>query len=81
MMPYAKRFGINPFWVQSGKRKTEAERQGYTVTIHLSQEEKHMLDCYMAEQNIQAYSHALRYCMNKELRTWHRSGGRQTHGK
>ena len=81
VMPYAKRFGINPFWVQSGKRKTEAERQGYTVTIHLSREEKHMLDCYMAEQNIQAYSHALRYCMNKELRTWHRSGGRQTHGK
>lgn len=33
VMPYAKRFGINPFWVQSGKRKTEAERQGYTVTI------------------------------------------------
>ena len=68
VMPYAERFGIAPFWIQSGKRKTYEERQTYAVTIHLSQEERQQLDAYMLEYQMTAYSHALRYFMLEALR-------------
>lgn len=74
---YAKRFSIQPFWVQSGCSKPKAERKHYTVTIHLSNEEKALVDEYLADQNIRAYSHMLRYCMQKELIHWQNEKGRQ----
>lgn len=67
VMPYAERFGIEPFWVQSGKRKTKDERQTYAVTIHLTPEERHSLDAYMAKHHMDAYGHALRYFMQRAL--------------
>ena len=67
VIPYAERFGIAPFWVQSGKRTEPEKRQTYTVTIHLSDEERRQLDAYMAEHEIDAYGHALRYFMQQEL--------------
>ena len=73
---YAKRFSIQPFWVQSGCSKPKAERKHYTVTIHLSNKEKALVDEYLADQNIRAYSHMLRYCMQKELLHWQNEKGR-----
>lgn len=68
LLPYAKRFGIEPFWPQSGATKKTVERQTYTVTIHLSQAEMEQLDAFMASQGMTAYSHALRYFMVQGLR-------------
>ena len=73
---YAKRFSIQPFWVQSGCSKPKSERKHYTVTIHLSNKEKALVDEYLADQNIRAYSHMLRYCMQKELLHWQNEKGR-----
>lgn len=67
LLPYAKRFHIRPFWTQSGKPRTDAERQNYTVTINLSQQEREALDAYMATHNMDAYSHALRYFIRQML--------------
>ena len=67
VMPYAERFGIKPFWVQSGKQTEPEKRQTYAVTIHLSEEERRHLDAYMSEHEMDAYGHALRYFMQKEL--------------
>lgn len=68
VMPYAERFEIEPFWVQSGKKCSDGERQTYAVTIHLSQEERSSLDAYMAKHHMDAYGHALRYFMQQALR-------------
>ena len=68
VMPYAERFGIEPFWVQSGKRRASEELQTYSVTIHLSQEERRRLDAYMGKHHMDAYGHALRYFMQQALR-------------
>lgn len=68
LLPYARRFGIEPFWPQSGATKKTVERQTYTVTIHLSQAEMEQLDAFMASQGMTAYSHALRYFMVQGLR-------------
>ena len=65
--PYAERFGIEPFWVQSGKQAEPEKRQTYAVTIHLSEEERRQLDAYMSAHEIDAYGHALRYFMWKEF--------------
>ena len=67
VMPYAERFGIEPFWIQSGKRKAYEDRQTYAVTIHLSQEERRRLDAYMDKHHMDAYGHALRYFMQRAL--------------
>ncbi|OUQ83837.1 TniQ family protein [Flavonifractor sp. An10] len=71
VMPYAERFGIEPFWVQSGKQTEPEKRQTYAVTIHLSEEERRHLDAYMSEHEMDAYGHALRYFMQKELALFH----------
>ena len=67
VMPYAERFGIKPFWIQSGKKCSDGERQTYSVTIHLSDQERRQLDAYMLEHHMTAYSHALRYFMLEAL--------------
>ena len=67
VMPYAERFGIAPFWVQRGKQIEPEKRQTYAVTIHLSEEERRQLDAYMSAHEMDAYGHALRYFMQKEL--------------
>ena len=74
LLPYTRRFGIAPFWPQSGSQKQVQERQTYTVTIHLSQTDRAELDAFMSEQGMGAYSHALRYFMEAGLRRW-REGG------
>lgn len=74
LLPYAKRFGIAPFWPQSGAAKEAQERQTYTVTIHLSPMEREELKVFMREQGMGAYSHALRYFLDTGLRRW-REGG------
>ncbi len=70
LLPYAKRFGVRPFWVQSGKPCTDEKRQTYPVTIHLSQQERDTLDAYMAANNMDVYGHALRYFMQKTVNEW-----------
>ena len=67
VIPYAERFGIAPFWIQSGKQTKPEKRQTYAVTIYLSEEERRQLDAYMSEHEMDAYGHALRYFMQKEL--------------
>ena len=74
LLPYAKRFGVAPFWPQSGAAKEAQERQTYTVTIHLSQTDRAELDAFMRDKGMGAYSHALRYFMEAGLRRW-REGG------
>ena len=68
LLPYAKRFGIGPFWPQSGAAKEAQERQIYTVTIHLSPMEREELKVFMRAQGMEAYSHAMRYFMEAGLR-------------
>ena len=70
LLPYAKRFGVRPFWVQSGKPCADEERQTYPITIHLSQQERENLDAYMAANNMDVYGHALRYFMLKIVNEW-----------
>lgn len=70
LLPYAKRFGVSPFWPQSGAQKQAQERQTYTVTIHLSPMERLELEVFMREQGMGAYSHALRYFLDTGLRRW-----------
>ena len=70
LLPYAKRFGIAPFWPQSGAAKEAQERQIYTVTIHLSPMEREELEVFMRAQGMGAYSHALRYFLDTGLRRW-----------
>ena len=70
LLPYAKRFGIRPFWVQSGKPCADDKRQSYSVTINLSQQEREDLDAYMAANNMDVYGHALRYFMSKAVENW-----------
>lgn len=74
LLPYTRRFGIAPFWPQSGSQKQVQERQTYTVTIHLSQTDRAELDAFMSEQGMGAYSHALRYFMEAGLRRWREEG-------
>ena len=74
LLPYAKRFGIAPFWPQSGAVKEEQERQTYTVTIHLSQTDRAELEVFMRAQGMGAYSHALRYFMEAGLHKWRKEG-------
>ena len=74
VLPYAKRFGVAPFWPQSGAQKQAQERQIYTVTIHLSPMERVELDAFMSEQGMGAYSHALRYFMEAGLHKWRKDG-------
>ena len=74
LLPYAKRFGIAPFWPQSGAQKQEQERQTHTVTIHLSQMEREELEVFMRAQGMGAYSHALRYFMEAGLHKWRKEG-------
>ena len=75
LLPYAKRFGVSPFWPQSGAQKQAQERQTYTVTIHLSPMERLELEVFMREQGMGAYSHALRYFLDTGLRRWREGGG------
>ena len=70
LLPYAKRFGVAPFWPQSGAAKEAQERQTYTVTIHLSPMERVELDMFMRDKGMGAYSHALRYFLDTGLRRW-----------
>lgn len=70
LLPYAKRFGIRPFWVQSGKPCADDKRQTYSVEIRLSAQEKEELDAYMAAHNMDVYGHALRYFMQKNIGDW-----------
>ena len=70
LLPYARRFGVQPFWGQSGKSGSEGTKYTYGVTIHLSRQERELLDRYMAENHFDAYSHVLRYFMEKALREW-----------
>lgn len=70
LLPYTRRFGIAPFWPQSGTVKEAQERQTYTVTIHLSQTDRAELDAFMSEQGMGAHSHALRYFLDTGLRRW-----------
>lgn len=65
---YAARFGIEPFWVQSGSPVAADARKGYTVTIHLSETEKRELDGYMQQHHFSAYSHVLRHFMMQGLK-------------
>ena len=74
LLPYAKRFGIAPFWPQSGAAKEAQERQIYTVTIHLSPMEREELEVFMRAQGMGAYSHALRYFLDTGLRRWREDG-------
>ena len=74
LLPYTRRFGIAPFWPQSGSQKQVQERQTYTVTIHLSQTDRAELDAFMSEQGMGAYSHALRYFLDTGLRRWREDG-------
>ncbi|MBM6665955.1 TniQ family protein [Flavonifractor plautii] len=74
LLPYAKRFGVAPFWPQSGAQKQEQERQTHTVTIHLSQMEREELEVFMRAQGMGAYSHALRYFMEAGLHKWRKEG-------
>ena len=74
LLPYAKRFGVAPFWPQSGAAKEAQERQTYTVTIHLSQTDRAELDAFMRDKGMGAYSHALRYFMEAGLRRWREDG-------
>ena len=52
LLPYAKRFGIRPFWVQSGKPCADDKRQTYSVEIRLSAQEKEELDAYIVNANL-----------------------------
>ena len=70
LLPYTRRFGIAPFWPQSGTVKEAQERQTYTVTIHLSQTDRAELDAFMRDKGMGAYSHALRYFMEAGLHKW-----------
>ena len=70
LLPYTRRFGIAPFWPQSGAQKQEQERQTYTVILHLSQMEREELEVFMRAQGMGAYSHALRYFMEAGLHKW-----------
>ena len=70
LLPYTRRFGIAPFWPQSGAAKEAQERQTYTVTIHLSQTDRAELDAFMRDKGMGAYSHALRYFMEAGLHKW-----------
>ena len=70
LLPYAKRFGIRPFWTQSGKPCADDKRQTYSVEIRLSAQEKEMLDEYMTAHNMDVYGHALRYFMQKTVGDW-----------
>ena len=74
LLPYTRRFGIAPFWPQSGSQKQVQERQTYTVTIHLSQTDRAELDAFMRDKGMGAYSHALRYFMEAGLRRWREDG-------
>ena len=74
LLPYTRRFGIAPFWPQSGSQKQVQERQTYTVTIHLSQTDRAELDAFISEQGMGAYSHALRYFMEAGLHKWRKEG-------
>ena len=65
---YAARFGIAPFWVQSGSPVAADARKSYTVTIHLSETEKQELDGYMLQNHFSAYSHVLRHFMMQGLK-------------
>ena len=65
---YAARFGIAPFWVQSGSPVAADARKEYTVTIHLSETEKQELDGYMLQNHFSAYSHVLRHFMMQGLK-------------
>ena len=65
---YAARFGIAPFWVQSGSPVAADARKGYTVTIHLSEQEKRELDGYMQQHYFSAYSHVLRHFLVQGLK-------------
>ena len=74
LLPYTRRFGIAPFWPQSGAAKEAQERQTYTVTIHLSQTDRAELDAFMRDKGMGAYSHALRYFLDTGLRRWREEG-------
>ena len=56
----------------SSSQAEPEKRQTYAVTIHLSEEERRQLDAYMSAHEIDAYGHALRYFMWKELARFHR---------
>ena len=71
---YAARFGIAPFWEQSGSPAEIDKKKAYTVTIHLSKEEKKALDRYMKYHHFNAYSHALRYFMMQCLQQFDEEG-------
>lgn len=77
LLPYAKRFGIQPFWVQSGKACDDRERQTYTIQINLSQREREELDAYMEAHDMDVYGHALRFFMKREIERWERSQKRK----
>ena len=70
LLPYAKRFGIRPFWAQSGKPCADDKRQIYSIKIRLSAQKKEELDAYMAAHNMDVYGHALRYFMQKNIGDW-----------
>jgi hypothetical protein len=70
LLPYAKRFGIEPFWPQSGARKEKNDVKSYAVTLNLSPNELFELDAFIEEKGMGAYSHALRYFFETGLSKW-----------
>lgn len=72
LLPYAKRFGIEPFWPQSGVRKEKSNTKTYAVTLNLSPNELAELDTFIEEKGMGAYSHALRFFFETGLDKWKR---------
>lgn len=67
VMPYAKRFGIAPFWIQSGLKKSTEDKKQYPVIVYLTENECKALEKTMADNNIQAYGHLLKYILKQYI--------------
>lgn len=70
LLPYAKRFGIEPFWPQSGVKKEKSDVKTYAVTLNLTPNELKDLDAFIEEKGMGAYSHALRFFFETGMRSW-----------
>lgn len=75
LLPYARRFGIEPFWQQSGVHKETGDKKTYNVALNLTPNELLELDAFMADMGMGAYSHALRYFFETGMSNWKRSNG------
>jgi len=76
LLPYARRFGIDPFWQQSGVVKEYRDKKTYAVTLNLSPNELLELDAFIADMGMGAYSHALHYFLETGMENWKKSNGR-----